>query len=174
MNEQYLPLGPVDRRQAYRRHHLRKLGSGGGRGALAIAIVGLLLAGVGVWLNLLPNQYEVSQSASAYFIGGVRLAAQSDGSYAGPGGVLLLHSDRTGIEAAASTAIHGQSSRGRCWWASGASFEECSFQLGNRRLKALDRRVSYGWWRQYDDGEEVEFTIREHRVVLVPFAVGLR
>lgn len=174
---QNLPLGPVDGRHAVRRRlpaHVRR--SLRLHLPLVLGVVGLALAGAGAWLGVSPTSVAVSQDADAYVVDGVRLPAAegAPGTYAGPGGAMVVREDGGVVRAAASTALDGRHMTGRCVWRRGAPEETCTFTLEQRSLAATDVRTAWGWRRQYDDGEAVDLETSGGGTVLVPFAVGLR
>lgn len=174
---QNVPLGPVDRRHAMR----RRLPSSIRRSIrlhlpLVLGGVGVALAGAGAWLSLSPTAVVVTQGSDAYAIGDVRLPAVAGetGTYVGPEGALVIRPDGATVRAAASTALDGRHMAGRCVWRRGAATESCTFTLERRTITATDTRTASGWHRRYGDGETVDLQTNGDRVVLVPFAVGLR
>jgi hypothetical protein len=172
--EQNVPLGPLDSRHAVRRHGRRRLRAPFSlRMPVLLVVAGLALAAAGVWLSVSPPQVEVSESASAYTIGRVRLGAEGAGTYAGPAGALVLRADGDTERAGASTTLNGRHMIGLCAWGRGAGWESCLFTLGDRTLTATDTRTPSGWHRRYDGGAQVDLIVRGGGAVLVPFAVGL-
>lgn len=172
---QNVPLGPVDRRHAVRRHMGRRLGRTlRFHLPLVLGGIGVLLAGVGAWLSLAPTPVAVSRDAGAYTIGDVRLPARGEGTYAGPEGAIVIREDGGTVRAAASTTLDGHHMTGRCVWTRGADRERCTFTLERRSLSAIDTRTATGWHRRYGDGETVELRTEGPVPIPVPFAVGLR
>lgn len=173
--DQNVPLGPVDRRDATRRHWLRRRRSQRPRlfdTTLLSGLLGLLLAAGGVYLGTLAPRVEVSVTPSAYSIAGVRLAARGGGVYQGSAGVVVLRDEGDVLSAAASATTAGEPMTARCQGVAGGS-ERCTFQLGKRTLHAVDtwHAGSGSWSRAYDNGKRVTLTVRQRRPVPVPVPV---
>lgn len=173
--EQNVPLGPVDRRHAFRRRARQRLGRTlRFHLPLVLGALGLGLAAVGLWLSISPGQVSVSEDASAYTIGDARLPATGDDAYAGPEGAVVVRREGRTVRAAASTTLNGRHMTGRCVWQRDENHESCQFNVEGRAVAATDTRTPTGWHRRYDDGEDVDIHVLSGGPVPVPFAVGLR
>jgi hypothetical protein len=129
--DQNIPLGPVDRRQALRRHWRRRRRSPRPRfvdGSLLLGLAGMLLAAGGFWLSTLAPRVEVGMDAHAYTIGGARLPAAGKGVYAGGDGVVVVDENGASFAAAASATLNGAHMVGRCTGRSQPAREQCSFR----------------------------------------------
>jgi hypothetical protein len=172
---QNVPLGPLDSPHVVRRHWRRRFDR---MSAVPIhvllAVAGLILAALGVWLSVSPSQVVVSQEPAVYTITGIRLEARGGGAYSGESGALVERDEGETLRAAASTTLNGRAMTGLCAWGKHAGYASCLFTISGRTVTATDTRTSYGWRRRYDDGEEVDLLVRGKGIVLVPFAVGLR
>jgi hypothetical protein len=172
---QNIPLGPVDRTHAVRRHwrrRLRRQVPAGLDPPLLLAAAGMALAGLGLWLSGAPPPVAVSMDAAAYTVGGARLEARSAGVYASSQGALVVRAQAGETRAAASATFNGEPMTGVCSWSSGAPQERCLFRRGGRTLEAVDQRTPAGWHRRYQDGREVDLQVRGGGTVPVPFPVG--
>jgi hypothetical protein len=171
---QNIPLGPLDRTHAVRRHwrrRLRRQVPAGLDPSLLLAAVGMALAGVGLWLTGAPPPVAVSMDAAAYTVGGARLEARSAGVYESSEGALVVRAQPGETRAAASATFNGAPMTGVCSWAGGAREERCVFKMGDRTLEAVDRRTASGWHRRYQDGREVDVQVRGGGPVPVPVPV---
>ncbi|MFZ0218051.1 MAG: hypothetical protein WAM30_19125 [Candidatus Dormiibacterota bacterium] len=172
--DQNIPLGPVDRRQALRRHWLRRRRSPRPPlvdGSLLLGLAGMLLAAGGFWLSTLAPHVEVGMDAHAYTIDGARLPAAGQGVYAGGDGVVVVDENGASFAAAASATLNGAHMVGRCTGRSQPAGEQCSFRLGTRQLRATDTWSGGGWSRRYDDGRRVDLLVAQRRPVPVPIAI---
>ncbi len=168
-----MPLGPVDRRHATRRHWLRRLRPQRSRlldTTLLSGLLGLLLAAGGVYLGTLTPRVEVSVTASTYQIDGVTLAARGGGVYQGSAGVVVLRDQGGALAAAASATTAGAPMVARCQGVAAGS-EHCTFQLGSGTVHAVDTWRAGAWSRTYDDGKRVILWVRQGRPVPVPVPV---
>lgn len=171
--DQNVPLGPVDRRQATRRHWLRRHSPQRPRlfdGSLLAGLLGVLLAAGGVYLATLTPRVEVSVTASAYTVDGVTLAARGGGVYQGRAGVVVLRRRGPVLSGAASATAEGAPMTGLCEGVAAGS-ERCTFRLGGRTIHAVDTWRAGSWSRVYDDGRRVDLAIRQGRPVPVPVPV---
>lgn len=171
--DQNVPLGPVDRRHATRRHWLRRhrpRRPGLFDATLLTGLLGLLLAAGGVYLGALTPRVEVSVTATAYTVGGVTLAARGGGVYQGDAGVVVLRDQAGALRGAASATTAGEPMIGRCEGAA-AGTEQCSFRVGSRSFHAVDTWHAGSWSRAYDDGKHVMLAVRQGRPVPVPVPV---
>lgn len=171
--EQNVPLGPVDRRHATRRHWLRRRRPqrpGLFDTTLLSGLLGLLLAAAGVYLGTLTPRVQVSVTPAAYSIDGVTLPARGSGVYQGRDGVVVLRDQGGALSGAASATTAGEPMLARCQGVT-AGQERCTFRLGSRTLHAVDTWRSGSWSRAYDDGRRVILTVRQGRPVPVPVPV---
>lgn len=171
--DQNVPLGPVDRHQATRRHWLRRPRPQRPRlfdTTLLSGLLGLLLAAGGVYLGALTPRVEVSVTQNAYTIDGVRLAARGGGVYQGSAGVVVVRDQGRTLSGAASATTAGEPMVARCLGLVG-NYERCIFQVGPRTLHALDTWRAGSWSRVYDNGKRVTLTVREGGPVPVPVPV---
>lgn len=171
--DQNLPLGPVDRRQATRRHWLRPRRPPRPRlfdTTLLSGVLGVLLAAAGVYLGTLSPRVQVSVTSSAYTVGGITLAARGGGVYRGSAGVVVLRDQGQTLSGAASATTAGAPMTARCVGVT-AGTERCTFQIGSRSLHALDTWRAGSWSRVYDDGKRVTLPVRQGRPVPVPVPV---
>lgn len=171
--DQNVPLGPVDRHQAARRHWLRRPRPQRPRlfdTTLLSGLLGLLLAAGGVYLGSLTPRVEVSVTQNAYTIDGVRLAARGGGVYEGSAGVVVVRDQGQTLSGAASATTAGTPMVARCQGVAGAG-ERCTFHVGARTLHAVDTWRAGSWSRAYDSGKRVILTIRQGRPVPVPVPV---
>lgn len=164
---QNVPLGPLDSPHAVRRRRRRvRLPEA----HLTLVGIGLVLAGLGVWISAAPPAVTVRRTAGSYRIGGATLVARGHGTYAGSGGVIVFEEKGGVVRAAASSTLNGQSMVGLCTWARGSREESCRFRLGGRRLTAEDALTSSGWDRRYGGGSEVVLDTGGAPIP-VPFAI---
>lgn len=171
--DQNVPLGPVDRPQATRRHWLRRRRPQRPRlfdTTLLSGLLGLLLAAGGVYLGTLTPRVEVSVTPSAYSIQGVTLAARGGGVYQGSAGVVVLRDQGQALSGAASATTSGAPMTARCQGAVAAG-ERCTFRVGSRILHAVDTWRAGSWSRAYDNGNRVTLRVRQGRPVPVPVPV---
>jgi hypothetical protein len=134
----------------------------------AAAVLGLAAAAGGAVLGATPSPVTVGMDAGAYRVGDVTLPARGGGVYAGPEGAVVVD----GPAAAASTRLRGVPMVGSCRLAADARSERCAFDLGGRRLTALDRLAGGAWERRYDDGTAVRIGLSDGRPAPVPIALG--
>jgi hypothetical protein len=139
---------------------------------MALAAVGLALAGAGLWLTGSPRPVEVSMDSGAYTVGGARLDAAGPGVYERSGEALVVRWEGTETRAAASATFEGRHLTGVCTVTAGSSEERCRFTVGGRELQSVDRRTATGWHRRYGDGLEVDIQVRGSGPVPVPFPIG--
>ncbi len=175
MSDQNLPLGPVDRRHATRRHWLRRPRPQRPRlfdSALALGLLGVLLAAGGLFVATLTPRVEVSVTANAYRIDGMTLPARGSGVYQGTAGVVVLRDQGTTLDGAASARTQGVPMTAHCEGAA-AGTERCTFQIGSRTIQAVDTWRAGSWARVYGDGNRVELAIRQGRPVPVPVPVDV-
>lgn len=170
--EQNVPLGPVDRRRAARRHWLRRARSPRRRlvdATLLLGLLGLLLGLGGVWLATRPPRVEVSVTPRAYRVGGTTLPARGGGVYQGGAGVIVLHDAGGRLDGAASATTAGAPMTAHCEGA--AASERCTFQIGPRTLHAVDTWQAGAWTRTYGNGKRVQLTVAQGRPVPVPVPI---
>lgn len=173
--DQNVPLGPVDRRHATRRHWLRRRRPQRPRlfdTTLLSGLLGLLLATGGVYLATLVPRVEVSVTPRAYAIDGIRLPARGGGVYQGSAGVVVLRDRGGALSAAASATTAGRPMTARCDGMA-AGRERCTFQIGPRSIHAVDAWRAGSWSRTYDDGRRVTLAVRQGRPVPVPIPVDV-
>lgn len=171
--DQNVPLGPIDRLQATRRHWLRRRRPQRPRifdATLLSGLVGVLLAAGGLYLGAVTPRVEVSVTDRAYTIDGVSLAARGGGVYQGTAGVVVLRYQGETLEGAASATSAGEPMTAHCAGVMRGT-ERCTFQIGPRTLHAIDRWRGGSWSRVYDNGKRVELPIRQGRPVPVPVPV---
>lgn len=171
--EQNVPLGPVDRRRATRRHWLRRPARPRRRlldGTLLLALSGVLLAAGGVWLATLTPRVDVSVTARAYRVDGVTLPARGGGVYRGGAGVIILRDSGRRLDGAASATTAGAPMTADCQGVAGRS-ERCTFRIGTHTLHAVDTWQGGAWTRVYDGGRRVRLEMVRGRPVPVPVPV---
>jgi len=171
--DQNVPLGPVDRRQATRRHWLRRRRPQRPRlldRALLLGLLGVLLAAGGLLLTTLTPRVEVSVTPSAYRVGGVTLPARGGGVYQGSAGVVVLRDQGATLAGAASATTRGAPMTASCQGVTSGS-ERCTFQIGTRTFHAVDTWRDGSWSRVYDDGNRVDVRILQGRPVPVPVPI---
>lgn len=171
--DQNLPLGPVDRKQATRRHWLRRRPPQRPRlfdSALSVGLLGVLLAAGGLFLVTLTPRVEVSVTQRAYSIDGVTLVAQGGGVYQGSAGVIVLRDRGKTLDGAASAIARGAPMTAHCEGTAPRT-ERCIFQVGAQTIHAVDTWHGGFWSRVYGDGGQVDLWIRQGRPVPVPVPV---
>jgi len=134
-------------------------------GGLCAAVAAGLLAAFGG-----GSQISVSLDADTYRVGGAVLHRVSDGTYVGAGVVVIRQRGHGMVRAAASAQEGGLAVTGVCDVDVGHALERCRFQLGGRRLEAVDVYERHGWTRRYADGVVVR--LEAASPIPVPFPVG--
>lgn len=169
---QNIPLGPVDRSHATRRHPppipLFNLAR---QWHILAAAAGLLAAVAGAMLGGGTPEFSVRADAGVYRIGSLSLPASGGDSYTGPAGAVVVLRKATEIESAGSTTIRGQHMIGHCIYVLGSDHESCLFVLGMATVTATDMRTPSGWVRRYSDDSVVRIDTGG-RPTPIPFAIG--
>jgi hypothetical protein len=166
---QRLPL-PVGSPHPVRRPHRTRPALE--RRRILTVLVGLAAAAGGAVLGAVPPTVSVGLDAAGYRVGDVVLAPRGGGIYAGPEAAVVIAPDPAGTRAAATTRLDGVPMTGSCRLAPDGRGERCTFALGGRTVRAVDRLDGSAWERTYDDGRRARIELAGGRPVPVPIAVG--
>jgi hypothetical protein len=142
------------------------------RRRLITVLLGLAAAAGGAVLGAVPPSVSVGLDGAGYRVDGVVLAPRGGGVYAGPEAAVVIAPDPGGTRAAATTRLDGVPMTGSCRLAPDGRGERCTFTLGGRTVKAVDRLNGGGWDRTYGDGRRARIELAGGRPVPVPIAVG--
>jgi len=150
----------------------RRARPAGDWGRVLIVLLGLLAAAGGAALGASPPAVSVGLDGQGYRVDDVVLPPRGGGVYAGPEAAVVIALDAGGTRAAAATHLDGVPATGSCRLAPDSRSERCTFDLGGRRLEAVDWLDSGGWDRRYQDGRQARIELAGGRPLPVPIALG--
>src|SRR5207247_11080120 len=136
------------------------------------ALLGLLAAAGGAALGASPPASTVRLDGQGYHVDDFLLPPRGAGVYAGPEAAVVIVHDGAGTRAAAATHLDGVRAVGSCRQPPDGRTERCTFDLGGRRIEAVDRLDGGGWQRTYGDGRRVRIDLAGGQPAPVPIPLG--
>lgn len=158
------------------------------------AVVGILMAGAGALIVLVPNPVPVYGNGGTVVVGNETLSLATQNAtlttYGGGSTAAITIDDQSSqVVASGSATVSGTKETGRCVMTgvqqnTGTIVdpqplqpiqENCSFVIGGRSLQSTDNynEASHQWDRNYSDGSTTFIAVDPDGVVIpVPFPVG--